>query len=97
MKKRIYLSGAITDNPNYKKEFAESAKYLKKLGFKVVNPASYPLHKNWTWEDYMKRDIRLLMQCDEIVFINDCKNSKGSNLERYIAEQLGIKIAELSH
>lgn len=95
MKPKIYLSGAITGNPKYKKEFASTAKYLKRLGYKVVNPAAYPEHKNWDWEDYLRRDIPLLCKCDAIIMINDWRNSKGARLERFIAEKLGIEVFDL--
>lgn len=95
-KERIYLSGAITNNPNYKKEFASSAKYFRKKGLRVINPASYPTHKNWTWEDYMRRCIKLLSECTAIFMITEWKNSKGACLEHYIAEQLGLEIVDFT-
>lgn len=95
MKLKVYLSGAITNNPKYKEEFASTAKYLKRLGFKVFNPASYPEHKAWEWEDYLRRDIPLLCKCDAIIMINDWRTSKGARLERFIAEKLGIEVIDL--
>lgn len=97
MKGRIYLSGAITGNPNYKKEFARAACRLRKNGCRVVNPAAYPVHKNWTWEDYMRRDIKFLMKCTAVVMVNDWKNSKGACLERHIAMELGMMTVDFSN
>lgn len=39
-KMKVYISGAITNNPNYKKDFALAEKIAKKCGYEVVNPAS---------------------------------------------------------
>ena len=46
-KLKVYISGAITNNPNYKEDFANAEKLLKKHGFEVVNPASLGEVDGW--------------------------------------------------
>ena len=74
--KTIYLSGAISGNPNYRKEFAFAEKELIKRGFAVVNPA---LRDGCdTWEEYMRADIAdLVTKCDAVAFVNNILNSRG--------------------
>ena len=43
--KKIYISGKITDNPNYKAEFEAAELALKIAGFQPVNPAEE--HHGW--------------------------------------------------
>ncbi len=45
-----------------------------------------------TWNQYMKNDITNLVRCDEIHFLPDWKDSKGCQVEHYLAEKIGIKI-----
>lgn len=90
-KLKVYISGAITNNPNYKEDFANAEKLLKKHGFEVVNPASLGEVDGWTWEDYMKKDIKLLVDCDAIYLIDGWENSKGSRLEASLASWLTLK------
>ena len=35
----VYISGAITDVPDFKDRFKEAEKHLRELGFNVINPA----------------------------------------------------------
>ena len=36
-KEKIYISGKITDNPNYKEEFQQAEDLLISLGYEVFN------------------------------------------------------------
>lgn len=91
-KTKVYISGAITNNPNYKKDFALAEEILKKRGYEVVNPASLGEVDGWTWKDYMKRNIKQLMECDAILLLDGWTKSKGATLEAIIAKNLGLKI-----
>lgn len=88
---KVYISGPITNNPNYKEDFAAAEKLLKKHGFKVVNPASLGEKDGWTWEDYMKKDIKLLVDCDAIYLMDGWSKSKGARLEAKLASWLDLK------
>lgn len=87
----IYLSGAISGNPDYRKEFGIAEKELVKRGFSVVNPA---LRDGCdTWEEYMRADIAdLVAKCDAVAIVNDITNSRGALLEFGIAYELGMEI-----
>lgn len=89
--KTIYLSGAISGNPDYRKEFGIAEKELVKRGFAVVNPA---LRDGCdTWEEYMRADIAdLVTKCDAVAIVNDITNSRGALLEFGIAFELGMEI-----
>lgn len=95
---KVYISGEITNNSNYKKDFAIAEKSLKEQGYKVFNPARKQ-YKSWTWEDYMRRDIKQLMECDAILLLDNWQKSKGARLEAIIARELKLKIisSETTH
>lgn len=92
--KTIYLSGAISGNPDYRKEFAYAEKELVKRGFSVVNPARRDGCD--TWEEYMRLDIAdLVTKCDAVAIVNDVTNSRGALLEITIARELRLAVAPL--
>ena len=89
---RIYISGAITGDSNYKEKFEKAKKDLEARGYHVINPAEFDLPEGATWEDYMKQDLALLLKCDGIYMLKDWKQSRGAKLEHDLAEILGLQI-----
>jgi hypothetical protein len=78
----IYISGAITNDPNYKDKFAKAEKRLTDKGHKVINPAkvaeSLPELKH---EQYLHIDESLIDICDAAYFLKDWKESDGAQME----------------
>ena len=68
---KVYISGKISglSEKVYKNNFNSAELYLTGLGYDAVNPISDGLIPNGTWEDYMRRDIKLLCDCDYIYLI----------------------------
>ena len=55
------------------------------------------LNKTGKWEDYLKNDIKMLVDCDCLIDIeNGSENSKGAMLEKMICISLGIPVVSLS-
>ena len=91
----VYISGAITGLPKakYEKAFEEAETLLEEKGFIAINPLKINRHedtRNWTWEDFMKADIAVLLKCRYIYLLPNWKKSKGAKLERLIAKTLDI-------
>lgn len=80
---RIYISGAITNDDNYKQKFDNAEKNLINQGYKVINPSSLDtvLPSGLTYEEYMKIDFCLLDMCDAIYMLKGWENSCGANRE----------------
>lgn len=91
MKKKVYIAGPITNNPNYKENFAAVAEKLKELGLEPVNPADAP--EGLTYKEYIDRGLKLLMDCDMICCMtisnptprNWLPESRGERLEAHYA------------
>lgn len=92
-KPRVYISGKITglEEKVYKNNFNSVELLLTGLGYDVVNPVSYPEIPNGTWEEYMKRDLKLLLDCDYIHMLDGWEDSKGARWEFNTALELNIK------
>lgn len=88
---KVYISGKISGDENYKAKFESAEKDLVRFGYDVVNPAKVHI-EDGTWEEYMKADIKLLLECDEVYLLSDWVYSRGARLEARIAEEVGIKV-----
>lgn len=79
-----YISGPITGNPDYKKQFAWATRQLTRLGYDVINPAALnqvvPIEE-LTYETIMEIDMLLLSKADYLIQLPGWENSKGANRE----------------
>jgi len=89
-KYRIYLVGAITDNPNWEKEFAEAERKALDEGYIVLSPTTYP--KGLTQKEYMVLSVANVFLADVIRTVNDWKDSKGTHVEIALAKAIGTQI-----
>jgi hypothetical protein len=92
---KIYISGPITGNNTYVQDFSKGAEYAKKkLGFtEVVNPAEPILFSPYNeYEDYIKRDLKWLLDCSDILMLPGWEQSRGATLENTVAKVCGLKI-----
>lgn len=93
--KKVYISGAISGLPIKEviKDFGSIELAIKSMGLIPVNPLNVcPFSPEKTWNDYMKEDIKALVDCDYIVMMEGWETSRGARLEKYIAKELGIEI-----
>ncbi len=87
---KVYLSGKITGDSNYKEKFNQMEKELKSYGYVVFNPSVLP--DGFEYEDYMDLDLLILSRCDAIFLLRDWKNSPGAKREYEEAKRLGLQI-----
>lgn len=93
-KVKVYLSGPITGIPdNNKAAFMAAAERLRIDGLEVINPIEYDLaaEADLSWNTCMKRDIKLLVDCDSIMLLDNWHKSAGAQLEFLIATRLGLR------
>lgn len=99
----IYISGGITNVPNFKIRFAAAQTTLEDHGYSVVNPVNvHPkicpcLGFSHTWECYMRYDlIAMLEHCDKVATLDRWELSRGANVELLLAKSLGFKVASVN-
>lgn len=92
--KRLYISGPMTGIPEYNyPAFMKAAMWLREKGFEVVNPAELSTPSDdKQWVDYMREDIKHLVDCTAIYMLKGWEASKGAKLELLIAEGLGMRV-----
>ena len=76
------------------------ADILNEFGFvEVVNPVFISKkveehNPDVTYEDYMREDLRALLDCDAVVLLEGWKNSGGCQKEVTVANYIGIPCFE---
>ena len=95
MKKKIYISGKITglsEEEAANNFFAGEFQILKE-GNIPVNPLKIiPYEDGLTWNDYMRADIKELVDCNEILMLPNYKDSRGALLELDIAIRMELTV-----
>jgi len=101
---KIYIAGPMTCYENYNyPAFFDMEEKLEKLKLVPINPAwssgrtlekaLIDLDKNpdTRWQDYIRKGIALLSNCDSICLLPGWQQSKGARLEFQIAQSLGLQ------
>ena len=87
--KKIYIAGAITNNPNYIHQFCAAEEKLKGDGHIVINPVK---NEGFTCREYINMGLCELMHCDAIYLLKDYELSAGAMLEYEYAKTVGLEI-----
>lgn len=87
---KLYISGAITNDFNYKEKFKQAEEKLLKMGHAVLNPTVIP--PMFSWEQHLHIDYAMIDISDALYMLKDHENSKGACAEYAYAMQNNKKI-----
>ena len=90
----VYISGKITGIPHEEalEKFQHFENKLVAAGHQPINPMKIT-HGCEDWEDFMIKDISVLMKEAEAVLFLPCwTDSKGARIEHAIAKELGLQM-----
>lgn len=98
-KTRIYISGKITGDPNWREKFLKAEKELLELhphliDAEIFNPAKVKLPEFATWNEAIEIDLMFLKNADYIYMLPDWGDSRGACIERGYATALDIMVIE---
>ena len=88
---KLYLSGAISANPNYKNDFENARKRLNDAGFAVVSPTIF-CDESMSYDKAMRKCLQVLSTCYAVAVIETPYQSTGSQLELTIARVLAMQV-----
>lgn len=91
--RKIYISGPIKDTPDHLKRFAAGAQWIDGMGFTAVNPCCLEHEADATYEDFMREDIRALLDCQGVYMLKGWEKSAGARAEHLVAVMIGLPIA----
>lgn len=89
---KIYVSGRIKDYDDYLQHFQEAENYLRLSWDEVVNPCTIDHPENATYEDFMRGDLKALLDCDAIYMLSGWERSVGARCEHMVAAMCGLQI-----
>lgn len=92
--KKIYISGPISGLPleTVYNNFTNAEVNLLENGYKVVNPFNNGLPTTATWEEHMRADLKLLLDCDAIYMLEGWEKSRGARIEYALAMDLKMDV-----
>lgn len=97
MSLKVYISGKITGDPDYRGKFSTAESRLKEAGHIVLNPANSPAGMRPA--DYMRLCLAMMETADIVLFLKDWNNSEGAKLEmawcRYVRKPTTFDIESL--
>ncbi len=95
-RKRLYISGPMTGLPEYNyPAFHAAARDLRAAGYLVSNPAERSLPADAPWIEHMRKNIRMMADCDGIAMLDGWQHSKGANAEINLFHNLGLPVFSL--
>ena len=95
---KVYISLPITgkDLQQQKRHADNVAAFLLTAGFTPVNPFNNGLADDVPYEEHMKADLRLMLDCGAVYLCNGYHYSKGCLFERDVAVKCGLTIVKES-
>ena len=79
---RIYISGSISNNPDFQSRFLAAESMLQRLGYETINPGRLCLvAPGLTHRQYMAVCMKLLRFADAIYMLDGYERSKGAMKE----------------
>jgi hypothetical protein len=90
----VYLSGAISSDPDFHGKFARAERTVLEAGAKrVLNPAIFPA--GWEYDEYMEHCMIMVRRAQVIVMLPCWDRSPGAKAELAYAASLKRRIVFL--
>lgn len=90
---RIYVAGPMTGLPEYNlPTFASTAQQITDSGHEAVNPGYRGVIAGYTWQDYMREGLALLLTCEAVALLDGWEASRGAQLEAHVARALDMPV-----
>ena len=93
----LYVAGPMTGYPEWNapaftaaRDQLQAAGYTVTIPLEIVpvdSPAAIP-----PWEECLRRDLKVLLDCDGVAVLSGWDQSRGASLEVYVANRVGLPV-----
>jgi hypothetical protein len=90
-KMKIYISGRITGDGNYREKFLDAENRLYGAGHFPLNPAAC-VSPDTDWNGAMRTAVCLMLKSEGVALLPDWNESKGAIIEVRLAREVGIPV-----
>jgi len=92
--KKCYIAGYIGNLPvdEYTKNFEEAKKEVIQLGYEPVSPLDLPHNHGKSWSEYMREDLKAMLDCHSLYALRNWRLSPGAKIEINTAVSVGLHI-----
>ena len=94
---KTYLSGPMRASTADRREdnlrmFHKVARRAREQSFtrELWNPVEHMLPEGTPYEEYIRRDLRVLLDCDSIIMLPNWTTSQGACIEYRVAREIGL-------
>lgn len=88
----VYVSGPIKDVPDHQTAFLRGCDAMRDAGHEPINPCELDHADDATYEDFMREDIRALLDCGAVFMLDGWERSVGARTEHLVAAVCGLRI-----
>jgi len=91
---KCYITGKITGltENEYTGMFQEAQHEVCKLGLIPVSPLNLPHNHGKTWSEFMREDLKAMLDCTHVYALSNWRQSPGATIEMNLALSLGLNI-----
>lgn len=90
---KLYVSGPMTGIKDHNfPAFRAASAQLAAAGYSVEDPSVKGVIDGWTWEQYLRHDLREMLTCDGVAILPGWWNSRGALLEIDVAHKLSMPV-----
>ena len=90
--RKIYISGPMRGYPELNHPAFFAAESAVELLGEVVSPARMGVVPGFSQRDYAKRDLAVILECDDMYMLTGWEFSWGARAEHAVARWIGLKM-----
>ena len=94
---KVYVAGPMSGLPEYNFPLFREVCALLRSDYpewEVISPHEMDEKdtvEGWSWQDFMRRDMKVIADCHAIALLPGWATSKGARLEHHVARELGLQ------